>query len=130
MEGFTRLKLVPVEIFGLMCDDHPEDRPVSWGMMDAVSSWSDCNRADGKIYRVDESDSELHREPGETVEIWVRDDQVAFFSKTWGEGYNSDPEVSDMFPPSAISPVEAETLRLEIRTLKQLVADLRVDGAW
>jgi len=130
MDGFKRLRLVPVEVFGLMGEDHNgEETPVGWGLCDAVQSWSDCNRADGKIYRVDEEDSEPYRIPGETVEIWVRDADVVFFEKIWGEGYSFDPNVTDMVPPSAISASDAQRLRLEIEALTVEVSRLKSGGA-
>lgn len=79
------IELVPVEVFGLMCDDHETPRPVPWGLMDAVESWSDCNRADGKIYRVE--DLPGPRRAGETARVWVPEEALPFFEKRWGEGY-------------------------------------------
>lgn len=72
-EEMVELRLVPVQVFGA------ED---GYGLMDAVSSWSDCNRAEGRIYRVDDLS---HREPGETVSIFVRPEDVAWFEKKWGD---------------------------------------------
>lgn len=74
------LRLVPVEVFGA------ED---GYGLCDAVSAWSDCNRADGHIYRVDDGDPQ-YREPGQTVEIFVREADLPFFAKAWGD----EPEAS------------------------------------
>lgn len=69
----VKLTLVPVEVFGA------ED---GYGLSDAVSWWTDCNRAAGKIYRVE--DLEGKRNPGETVEIWVNEKDLPFFEKKWG----------------------------------------------
>ena len=43
---YKKLKLVPVEVFGT------ED---GYGLMDSIEPWSDCNRADGHIYRIDDT---------------------------------------------------------------------------
>lgn len=75
-ERKVKLYLVPVEVFGVDGD---------YGLMDCVSSWSDCNRAAGKIYRVDEADGQKYRKPGETVAIWVDEKDLPFFKKIWGD---------------------------------------------
>lgn len=109
------ITLVPVEVFGGDCDCHidaghayvqPEGTPegmtaqeqpsgvvklvprcAGWGygLSDAVQAWSDCNRADGRIYRVDETDPK-YREPGETVTVYVPRAALPWFEKHWGEG--------------------------------------------
>lgn len=71
---FVTLSLVPVEVFG--ADD-------GYGLMDAASAWSDCNRAEGRIYRVDDLNPS-YRLPGETVQICIKADDRAFFEKRWG----------------------------------------------
>lgn len=56
-EPLVRARLVPVEVFGADeedCPDCPASIRVGYGLMDAVSAWSDCNRAIGRIYRVDD----------------------------------------------------------------------------
>lgn len=73
-DGLVPLRLVPVEVFGA------ED---GYGLGDAVEAWSDCNRARGHIYRVDED--YMIRLPGETVEIFVRPEDLPFFERYWGE---------------------------------------------
>jgi len=72
-DEIVALRLVPVEVFGA------ED---GYGLNDAVSAWSDCNRARGHIYRVDNIDPQ-YREPGETVEIFVRQTDLPFFARHW-----------------------------------------------
>lgn len=96
------LTLVPVEVFGLMCDDHEPPRPVAWGLCDAVSAWSDCNRADGHLYRVEDLQG-IAREPGETVRVWVAEADVPFFLKRWGETHGQGEAESGMIPPAAPS---------------------------
>lgn len=75
MKNYIKLRLVPVEVFGA------ED---GYGLMDAVSSWSDCNRAIGKIYRIDDIEPE-YREKGDTVEILVKKTDLDFFKKVFDE---------------------------------------------
>ena len=72
-DALVPLRLVPVEVFGA------ED---GYGLSDAVSAWSDCNRAIGHIYRVDDRDPQ-YRKPGETVEIFVRQADLPFFARCW-----------------------------------------------
>lgn len=85
------ITLVPVEVFGGDCDCHDEHNYrgasndcIGWayGLMDAVSAWSDCNRASGRIYRVE--DVPGHREPGDTITVYVPADQVEWFEKRHG----------------------------------------------
>lgn len=71
---FVPLNLVPVEVFG--ADD-------GYGLSDGASPWSDCNRAEGRIYRLDDLDPS-YRIPGESVQIWVKSEDCAFFEKRWG----------------------------------------------
>lgn len=73
MDDLVELHLVPVEVFGTE----------SYGLSDAVSSWSDCNRAVGKIYRVDDIDDRAGK--GRiTVPIYVKKQDLPFFEKKWG----------------------------------------------
>lgn len=73
MDDLIELRLVPVEVFG--ADD-------GYGLCDAVSAWSDCNRARGKIYRIDDISP---RRPGETVSIFIKPTDLGFFEKKWGD---------------------------------------------
>ena len=96
------IELVPVEVFGMACDDHPQPKPAAWGLMDAVEPWSDCNRADGQIYRVEDIPN-AHRDPGETVRVWVPDAAWPFFDRHWGEGYELDGyDGIDMVAPAEV----------------------------
>lgn len=85
------IRLVPVEIFGQSCE-HPahQDEPVpfSYGICDAIQAWSDCNRAIGRIFRVD--DLEGHRLPEETILVWASDESLARLDRKWG-AYAEDP---------------------------------------
>lgn len=72
------LELVPVEVFGTD----------SYGLADAVQAWSDCNRARGRIYRVE--DLTGPRVPGDTVTVYVRREDLPFFTRTFGSGPSED----------------------------------------
>jgi hypothetical protein len=87
--GMVPLVLVPVEVFGTDdCCQHGHEEgdcpSKGYGLSDGVSAWSDCNRATGQIYRVDEFSNYRYREPGETVVVYVPADQVEFFAKKFG----------------------------------------------
>lgn len=85
-----RVRIVPVEVFGTddCCEHNPDGvgercAAAGYGLMDAVSCWSDCNRAVGHIYRFD--DLLANREPGETLTVWVdHDEYVAFVLRRFG----------------------------------------------
>lgn len=111
-DDLVPITLVPVDVFGGDCDCHidaghayvqPEGTPDGmtaqeqpsgviklvprcpgwgYGLSDAVSGWSDCNRAIGHIYRVDDTDPK-YRKPGETVTVYVPRAQVEWFKKHW-----------------------------------------------
>lgn len=87
-EVLVPVTLIPVEIFGTECD-HEAHRgdpvPFSYGLSDAVSSWSDCNRAIGHIYRVDDMPPGS-RLPGESITIHVTAEQAEWLKKRWGDG--------------------------------------------
>lgn len=71
-----KLRLVPIQVFG-------EGEDWGYGLCDAVSPWSDCNRALGRIYRVD--DDWMNREEGETIDIFIDPKDAGFFSMLFGE---------------------------------------------
>lgn len=97
-EELVPITLVPVEVFGGHCEcheKHAEDTDCAgwgYGLSDAVSSWSDCNRADGRIYRVDDTDPKC-RTAGETIVVYVPRGIVPWFEKHWGEGAQERAEV-------------------------------------
>lgn len=98
------LTLVPVEVFGGDCDCHersgPGQRPDclgwSYGLSDAVAAWSDCNRAAGHIYRVDDIRGSRSCGPDETVTVRVAAGQLPFFQKCWGDGASDANRTSDL----------------------------------
>lgn len=91
------VRLVPVEVFGGDCRCH-EDRELAaggtdchgfaYGLSDAVSAWSDCNRARGRIYRRD--DDETPRNDGDTITVWVAVDEMAKFEERFGDEFGRD----------------------------------------
>ena len=95
--AFVQIHLVPVEVFG--GNDPAEEDALgkagldprwSYGLCDAVQSWSDCNRAWGKIYRRDEEGSTPYRKPGETVTVYVAPEDMFFFDKVWSDSGPDD----------------------------------------
>lgn len=78
------VRLVPVEVFGAECDAHPEPVPVILGLCDAVSAWSDCNRAWGSIFRLDDIASRGDAEAN-TVRIWVPESEYDKLLKKWSD---------------------------------------------
>lgn len=96
----TTLTLVPVETFGgdecehPGCDD-PKCPGGGIGMSDAVGpAWSDCNRAWGKIYRVEDlgTPEEFHQFEGEQVrvDVTVKNADLPFFAKRFGDSLPED----------------------------------------
>jgi hypothetical protein len=77
----VKVSLVPVEVFGAEC--RTCDTEVGYGLSDAVSPWSDCNRAVGHIYRRDEGDTP--RDPAEVITVYVPQAEVAKFEQRFGE---------------------------------------------
>ncbi len=80
-----KLRLVPVEVFGGVdcgkrCTHCDEIHEWGYGLMDATSAWSDCNRAIGHIYRVDDMDPSVNPDR-ETVDVWVDPKDLPFFEK-------------------------------------------------
>ncbi len=103
------LTLVPVEVFGGDCACH-ERREAgegktdchgwSYGLCDAVEPWSDCNRAAGRIFRVE--DLTGPRRPGESIRVWVADDDVPALTQTiWGDPWDHRPPTGPTEPPRA-----------------------------
>ena len=88
-EPLVRVRLVPVEVFGADeegCPACPETVQFGYGIMDAVQAWSDCNRAIGHIYRVDEERSEPYRNPGDTITVYVPQSEIPKFEQRFGDG--------------------------------------------
>jgi hypothetical protein len=82
------VRLVPVEHFGTdeeFCPNCGTGIECGYGVMDAVEAWSDCNRAIGRIYRVDDDYSEPYRQPGDTITVYVPQSEMAKFQKRFGD---------------------------------------------
>jgi hypothetical protein len=75
-EAAVKVTLVPVEVFGT---------DPAYGLMDAVSSWSDCNRAIGHIYRRDEEENVPFRNPSDVITVYVPRSELAKFDKKIGD---------------------------------------------
>lgn len=72
----VKVTLVPVEVFGTE----------SYGLADAVSPWSDCNRARGHIYRRDEDENVPYRNPSEVITVYVPRNELPKFDESFGDG--------------------------------------------
>lgn len=79
----VKLRLVPVVVFGA------ED---GYGLSDAVPAWSDCNRAIGKIYRVEDIPDRGYKDQF-TVEIEVDEKDMWFFERNWDKNEGEYDEV-------------------------------------
>jgi hypothetical protein len=76
------VRLCPVQVFGAdECDAC--QAPAGYGLMDAVSAWSDCNRAHKHIYRRD--DPEFGRAEGDTILVWVTPEEAEKFDRVLGD---------------------------------------------
>lgn len=101
--------------------------------MDAVEAWSDCNRADGHIYRVE--DVPGPRRPGESARVWVAEEDLGFFETAWGDGYSTD----DMAPPTEVlagpplppEPPDGAVVFIDGRAVQRIDAQgTAEDGRW
>ena len=70
-QDLVKVNLVPVQVFGTD----------GYGLMDAVAPWSDCNRAEGQIYRRDEDHREPFRQPGDFITVYVPREELSKFDK-------------------------------------------------
>jgi hypothetical protein len=72
MEDLVKVTLVPVEVFGAES---------GYGLMDAVSPWSDCNRSIGHIYRRDDEATVPFRNPSDVITIYVPRSEIEKFDR-------------------------------------------------
>jgi hypothetical protein len=92
-EDLVPILLTPVKVFGAVgvCPDHPDAIPgcahcgnmleSCYGLADATSAWSDCNRADGHIFRVDDTPS---TDPERVqIRVYVPTSELAKLSKAY-----------------------------------------------
>jgi hypothetical protein len=75
-DDLVKVTLVPVEVFGA---------DSGYGLVDAVSAWSDCNRAVGHIYRRDEEANVPHRNPDDVITVYVPRSELPKFDRKFGE---------------------------------------------
>jgi len=99
-DGAAPVRLVAVEVFGQECD-HPDHRgqpqPCGWGLCDAVQAWSDCNRANGHIFRVDDTDPQWRR-PEDVITVWAAPGEAAKLAQLWGDGDGHNPPTARLMP--------------------------------
>jgi hypothetical protein len=86
-EELVKVTLVPVETFPGECPTCETE--VTYGLMDAVAGYSDCNRAIGHIYRRDDEESVPHRDPADVITVYVPRSELAKFEKQFGEEFDS-----------------------------------------
>lgn len=80
--GLVPVRLCPVQVFGAdECDRCMA--PAGYGLMDAASAWSDCNRAYAHIYRRDEP--QMNRREHETILVWVTPEEAEKFDRVLGD---------------------------------------------
>lgn len=97
-EPVVRLTLVPVEVFGADEEDCRSCGNVirfGYGLCDAVSAWSDCNRAIGHIYRVDDVDGRDGEGLAGCITIYVHQSEAVKFTRPYGTG---EPRSGDRCP--------------------------------
>jgi hypothetical protein len=97
-EPLVRIRLVPVEVFGAdeeQCRGCGEDVLTGYGLMDAVSAWSDCNRAIGRIYRVEDFEGRDDEGLRGCVTVYVPESEVVKFALPYGTG---EPRSGDRCP--------------------------------
>lgn len=80
-EPLVKVHLVPVEVFPGECQACETE--LTYGLSDAVSPWSDCNRAYGHIYRRDDIDPQ-YRHPAETITVYVPQSELPKFDRRFG----------------------------------------------
>jgi hypothetical protein len=88
-DALAKVVLVPVEVFGASeedCPSCPATIQFGYGLMDAVSAWSDCNRAIGHIYRVEDLPGRDSEGAPQCITVYVPQSEVAKFAVRHGEG--------------------------------------------
>ena len=88
-EPLVRVTLVPVEVFGADECDRCESR-AGYGLMDAVSAWSDCNRAIGKIYRREDLEGRDEKGTAGCISVYVPQSETGKFDRRYGDETDRD----------------------------------------
>ena len=87
-ERLERIRLVPVEVFGADEEDCRSCGAViscGYGLMDAVSAWSDCNRATGQIYRREDVEGRDAEGAAGCITVYVPQSEAEKFGRRYGE---------------------------------------------
>jgi len=90
-DPLVRVRLVPVEVFGADEEDCPSCGAMikfGYGLSDAVSAWSDCNRAVGHIFRKEDMPGlegvNAERDAG-CITAYVPQSEMAKFETRYGD---------------------------------------------
>jgi hypothetical protein len=92
-DPLVRIRLVPVEVFGADeedCRGCGEVIRCGYGLMDAVSAYSDCNRATGRIYRMDDIEGRDEEGLAGCITVYVPQSELEKFERRYGEDVNGD----------------------------------------
>lgn len=84
-EPLVKVVLVPVETFPGECSKCQTE--VTYGLMDAVSSWSDCNRAVGHIYRRAAEHEIEWFAPEDVITVYVPESEIGKFDRPRGSEF-------------------------------------------
>jgi hypothetical protein len=87
-EPLVRVTLVPVEVFGADeedCRNCGETIKFGYGLMDAVSAWSDCNRAIGHVFRREDLEGRDAEGAAGCITAYVPQSEMAKFEKRYGD---------------------------------------------
>jgi len=121
-EPLVRIRLVPVEVFGADEEDCMSCGGTirfGYGLMDAVSAWSDCNRAIGHIFRKEDlphlEGCNAERDAG-CITVYVPQSEMAKFEHRYGDApfgrcpachvpYSELPERHKLKRPECVTPL-------------------------
>ena len=87
-DPLVRVTLVPVEVFGADeedCQGCGEIIKTGYGLMDAVSAWSDCNRAIGHIFRKDDLEGRNADGAAGCITVYVPQSEMPKFETRYGD---------------------------------------------
>jgi len=87
-DPLVRITLVPVEVFGADEEDCPQCPATvrfGYGLSDAVSAWSDCNRAIGHIFRKDDVEGRDSEGAPQCITVYVPQSEMAKFETRYGD---------------------------------------------
>ena len=100
-EPLVKITLVPVEVFGADeedCPSCPATIQFGYGLMDAVSAWSDCNRAIGHIFRKDDLEGRNADGAAGCITVYVPQSEMAKFEQRFGDAGNRCPACHVPYP--------------------------------